>query len=194
MFKIKARFILLLLSSLTILGCSQTPSSIPLTSQLTLNKPELTYHNLQAWQIDSQDLRVARHLIEIVDGDNVAKLINEQQSLTKLIEDNLRQTWTANQLKTAKQSDYKLDIQLVEALTKVTEPTMSYEVSTDMKIKIKLQHNNKTFVKLFQSNHQWNAPFSTSISRVTEQLETQLSQLLNEIIQDKELNDKLNQF
>lgn len=190
----KMKTLILLISVLSLAGCAQTPSSIPLNPQLSLTLPKENYHNLQPWQIQSQDLRVAKHLIEIVDGDKVAKLINEQDSLRLLIENNLRKSWTEKQLKTASKSDFKVNIQLVKALSTVTESTLSYDVNSDMMIKVQLQHQGKTFVKLFQSTETWNAAFSTSVSRINTKIENQLSQLLSDIVQDNELNGKLNQF
>ena len=161
---------------------------------LSIEKGAYTYSNQQPWKISSQDERVARHVIEVVDGDNVAQLVNEQQSLRLLVQDSLTQAWVDNQLKVDQNSDYKLDIKLVKVLATVTEASVSYDVSSQMMIKVALTHNGKAFIKLFRSNKQWNSAFSTNISNITERLNKQLSFLLIQIVEDQELNSQMQKF
>ncbi|TEW54371.1 hypothetical protein E2R68_08850 [Psychromonas sp. RZ22] len=185
---------LIIATLLILMGCSTIPADLNINSKQPLETGTYQFSNPHAWQINSQDYRIARHLIEIVDGDNVAQLINERQSLRVLVENNLKQAWITNKLKTANVSDYKVDIRLIKALTTVTEGAVSYNASTQMIIKVQLTYQDKSFVKLFRSNNQWEAPFSTNVSRIREELNKQLSQLLNQIIKDQELNDKLQKF
>ncbi|WP_166372789.1 YajG family lipoprotein [Psychromonas sp. SA13A] len=178
----------------TLASCASLPTDININPELDLEKNTYTFKQSDTWQIASQDLRVARHLIEIIDGDNVAQLINEQQSLRLLVEKSLTQAWINNKLKVNKSSEHQVNIKLIKALATVTESTLSYDVDSQMVIKIELNYQGKNFVKLFRSNKQWDAAFSTSAAGITEQLNVQISQLLNQIIQDPELNSKLQQF
>jgi len=178
----------------TLASCASLPTDININPELDLEKNAYTFNKSDTWQIGSQDLRVARHLIEIVDGDNVAQLINEQHSLRLLVEKSLTQAWINNKLKVNQSSEHRVNIKLVKALATVTESTLSYDVDSQMVIKVELSYQGKNFVKLFRSNKQWDAAFSTSAAGVTEQLNVQISQLLNQIIQDPELNSKLQQF
>ena len=178
----------------TLASCASLPTDININPELDLEKNTYTFKQSDTWQIASQDLRVARHLIEIIDGDNVAQLINEQQSLRLLVEKSLTQAWINNKLKVNKSSEHQANIKLIKALATVTESTLSYDVDSQMVIKIELNYQGKNFVKLFRSNKQWDAAFSTSAAGITEQLNVQISQLLNQIIQDPELNSKLQQF
>lgn len=194
MLKIYFKSLFIIVSLFTLISCASLPTDISISPELDLQKAAYTFTNKKAWQVDSQDLRVARHLIEIVDGNNVAQLINEQQSLRLLVESNLTRAWVSNGLKVQKVSDYKVDIKLIKALATVTEATLSYDVASQMIIKIELSHQGNTFVKLFRSNKQWEAAFSTDAVDITKQLNAQLSLLLNQILEDQELNTKLQQF
>lgn len=194
MFKIYLKSIFSISSLLLLMSCAVRPTYIDISPTMTLEPAAYSFDNQQPWAVNSQDLRVARHLIEIVDGDNVAELINGQRSLRSIIKDNLTQSWLANGLNIDKASDQQVNIQLIKSLATVTETTLSYDVKSQMIVKIQLKSKHKTFAKLFRSNHQWDAPFSTSTVRINEELNIQLSQLLNQIIQDQELNAKLQQF
>lgn len=194
MLKIYFKSLSIVVGLFTLMSCASLPTDIKINPELELEKDAYTFTNTEAWQINSQDLRVARHLIEVIDGNNVAQLINEQQSLRLLIESNLTRAWVSNKLKTNEASDYKVNIKLIKALATVTESTLSYEVASQMIIKIELSNQSSTFVKLFRSNKQWDAAFSTNASNITEELNTHLSQLLNQVLQDQELNTKLQKF
>ncbi|MBB1271966.1 MULTISPECIES: YajG family lipoprotein [Psychromonas] len=189
-----SKLVAMLTLLLTLASCASLPTDININPELDLEKNAYTFNKSDTWKIGSQDLRVARHLIEIIDGDNVAQLINEQQSLRLLVEKSLTQAWINNKLKVNKSSEHQVNIKLIKALATVTESTLSYDVDSQMVIKVELNYQGKNFVKLFRSNKQWDAAFSTSAAGITEQLNVQISQLLNQIIQDPELNSKLQQF
>ena len=185
---------LLISSLLTLISCATVPTDINIIPDLDLKVGTYSFNNDNVWQIGSQDLRVERHLVQIVDGDKVAQLINEHQSVRLLIEKNLSEAWANNKLNIVNQSDYKIDIKLIKALATVEEAAVSYEVKSEMVIKIQVTHQGNIYVKLFKSNSQWEGPFTASISRITKELSVQLSELLNQIVQDQELNDKIEQF
>ncbi|WP_409439722.1 YajG family lipoprotein [Psychromonas sp. GE-S-Ul-11] len=194
MFKMCCKWLLLNISLFTLLGCASTPTYTNITPQVNLEQNRQAFTNLQPWKIDSQDLRIARHVIEITDGDGVAKLINEQQSLRLLVEKSLTKAWLENGLKTDANSDYQVDIKLVKAIAKVTESTFSYDASSQMVVDVALTHRGKHFHKIFRSNKQWDGVFSNQIDGITDQLNKQLSLLLKQIIEDQELNSQLQQF
>lgn len=188
------QWLLLSVSLFTLLGCAATPTYTNITPQLNLESNTVILSNQQPWNIDSQDLRVARHIIEVSNGDGVAKLINEQQSLRSLVEKSLTEAWVDNGLRTDNNSDYQINIKLVKALAKITESTLSYDAASQMVIDVVLTHQGKYFHKIFRSNKQWDGAFTNQIDGITEQLIKQLSLLLKQIIEDQELNGQLQQF
>jgi len=194
MFKMCYKWFLLSISLFALLGCSTTPTYTNITPQLTLEKNGQTFTNFEPWKIDSKDLRIARHVIEITDGDGVAKLINEQQSLRLLVEKSLTQAWIDHGLKINSNSDYQVEIKLVKALAKVTESTFSYDASSQIVIDVALSHQGKHFHKIFRSTKQWDGAFNNQIGGITDQLNKQLSLILKQIIEDQELNSQLQAF
>lgn len=181
-------------SLLTLISCASVPTDINIIPDLDLKAGTYTFTSEKSFQVNSQDLRIERHLVQIVDGEKVAQLINEHQSIRLLIEKNLSEAWTNNKLNLVDQSEYKIDIKLIKALATVKEAAVSYEVKSELILKIQVMHQGNIYVKLFKSNNQWEGPFTASISRITKELSVQLSELLNQIIQDEELNDKLQNF
>lgn len=181
-------------SLLTLISCAVIPTDINIIPDLDLKAGTYTFTNQNAWQVDSKDLRIERHLVQIVDGEKVAQLINEHQSVRLLIEKNLSDTWLNNKLKIADQSDYKINIKLIKALATVEEKTVSYQVKSELILRIQVVHQGNIYVKSFKSNNQWEGPLTASIPRITKEMSAQFAELLNQIVQDEELNDKLQKF
>ena len=181
-------------SLFALISCASVPTDINISPDLNLKADTYAFSNENEWKINSQDLRIARHLVQIVDGDKAAKLINERESMRLLIDRNLSQAWLYNKLKVADQSKYKINIKLVRALATVTEAAISHEVKSEFIIQIQLINQANEYTKLFSSNNQWEASFTADIPDITKKLSLQLSELLNQIIQDRELNDNLQKF
>lgn len=186
----------LILSILLLSACSNTPSSLQLTPKIDENITATSIKSNKQWLIGSQDLRTERYLIAISSGDDVATLINESTSTRALVEKTLQAHWIKQgHLFTHKNSNNdKIEIQLLKLLAEVEQSTMSHETDINLIIKVQLKSNDTTFSKTFRSHYEEKAPLNASVNDLTEQLNTQLSQLLDQIVQDTELNDKLLQL
>ncbi|WP_022940244.1 YajG family lipoprotein [Psychromonas hadalis] len=188
--------ICLLLPILLLSACANTPTSLKLTPQLdeniTINKIE----SEKIWSVNSIDLRNARYLIAISSGDKVATLIHESTSSRLTIEKTLYGHWLKQgyHLSNKKQNDKQIEIQLIKLLAEVEQGSLSHETDINMVIKVQLNTDKITFSKTFRSHYEEKAPFSVDIKALTTQLNTQLSQLLDQIVQDPELNAKLAQL
>ena len=186
----------LLLSALFLSACSSTPSSVQLTPKLDKNITLTKVEDNKQWLLNSQDLRAERYLIAISSGDDVATLINESVSTRTLIEKTLQTHWVkqGHQFANSSINGYQIDIQLLKLLAEVEQNTVSHETDINVVIKIKLKSNKTSFSKTFRSHFEEEAPFSPSIEDLTTKLNTQLSKLLNQVVQDQEFNDKLKQL
>jgi uncharacterized lipoprotein len=190
----RMRLIVLMLSTFFLLSCSSTPTTMLLEPELINSGKAQALSNNVNWSLSSQDQRIAHYLIEITTGDDVATLINEQKSSRLIIQQALYDEWMTRDLIITENSSYKIDIQLIKLLAQVEQSSFSHQVNADIVIRVELSSEQKTFNKTFKSHFHSKRPFTANSVKVSEQLNTQLSQLLNQIIQDPELNSKLQQF
>lgn len=186
----------LFLSILFLSACSSTPNSLQLTPQVNENNITTLIKSDHSWLLNSQDLRTAHYLIAISSGDDVATLINESSSTRAMIEKTLQNQWLKQGLTFSanRYNDYQIDIQLIELLAEVEQSTFSHESNINVVIKVQLNSDKTTFSKTFRSHYQQEATLKVNINTLTQQLNTQLSQLLEQILQDSELNAKLQQL
>lgn len=186
----KAYRAVLIVSAVLLMACSTSPSSVELQPELSLKDGDLLQDSL-IWRVGSQDKRIAQYLIEITKGDNAARLINESRNSRVIIENVLRQQWIKQGLTIQADGANIIDIQLIKLLAKVEQNSLSYKIDSNIIIIVKLHAGNKKFSKTFNSRFGKEGVFTADVEKVTEQLNDQLSQLLNEIVQDSELNAKL---
>ncbi len=118
----------------------------------------------------------------------------ESQSSRRLIEKKLSNKWKENGLLITENSSKKATVKLVKLLTQVQPGSVSYDAKTTMIVIVELNNGVTVFTKTFRSRAYQEAAFSANAKKLTTQLNTQLSQLLNEIVQDSELNAKLLQL
>lgn len=181
------------ISVFLLVACSTTPLSIQLQPKIELNQNAPLLSNKIDWQVKSQDQRIVQYLIEITNGKDAAKLINETQSSRLLITNTLQQQWNKRGLTFADSSTNIIEIQIINLLAKVDQKTLHHNTRIKIVLNIKLTTNNSVFTKTFISNTTQEGPFKADIEEINNQLNAQLSKLLNKIVQDPELNDKLQQ-
>lgn len=182
-----------LLSTLFLVACSSTPTSLALTPKLDGKVATNDIQRPQSWLIKSKDLRTARYLIAISSGDDVAELINESSSTRLAIEKTLQNHWQkqGHQFTDNQDNSHQIEVQLVKLLAEVEQATLSHETEINAIIKIQLKTNLTTYSKTFRSHYERTSPFSAKVDSLGTQLNTQLSQLLEQIVEDEELNSKL---
>jgi len=185
---------ILLLSLFLLAACTTSPLSIQLHPQLTDKESRAQLEGQIEWQINSEDLRIAHHLIEITDGEKAALLVNESQSSRLIIENALQQQWRQSGLNFKTDSVNKITIGLLRLLAEVEQNSLTHNTSSQIVLKVELSNEKRVFSKFFRSRFTKEGPFTADIKKVAAQLNTQLSQLLNEIVQDQEVNAKLLQL
>lgn len=184
---------ILIISAVLLMACSASPSSVQMQPEVSVKQTEQLQGDL-TWRIGSQDQRIAHYLIEIVNGDNAARLINESRNSRAITEQVLQNQWIKQGLVIQADSPNIIDIQLIKLLAEVEQNSLSYKLDSNIIITVKLYADNKIFSKTFKSRFAKEGAFTADVKKVSEQLNDQLSQLLNEILQDSELNDKLQKF
>ena len=190
----KISLVIFIIISVLSAGCSTPPVSMRVQPTLLKNQTTIPFTSKTVWNINSQDHRIAQYLIEVTKGKGAATLVNESQSSRLIIENALQQEWQKYGLLTNTDSTNKINIEIIKLLAKVQQNPVNHTINSNIIINVKLKTENNVFSKIFRSHATKEAPFSADINKTGKQLNIQLSQLLNEIIQDPELNAKLHQL
>lgn len=180
-----------ILSTLLLIACTTPQTSVKLEPELSIKPSDNLTSNKVSWNIKSQDRRIAHYLIEISEGDGVAKLINESSSSRSLVENMLIKEWQQQGLTVDYDSRNIITVQLLKLLANVEQKQLSFDNKADIAIRIEVKTASDTFTKTYKSRFKQEGVFNADSDKISHQLSIQLSQLLNEIVQDPELNSQL---
>ncbi len=185
---------LLIIAPLLLVACTSSPISMQLQPELTVTQTSEPLISKSSWAINSQDHRIEKYLIEVSKGEKAATLINESQSSRLIIETALQQQWHKKGLRFNAESSNKINIELIKLLAKVEQKTLTHNIATKIVIKVELSSRAQTFSKIFTLQSTKKGVFTANTQKLGEQLNTQLAQVLNEIIKDPQLHVKLQQL
>jgi len=190
----RIRTCMLITSTVLLISCASPITSIQLQPTLLSPDQGIQLSNEKAWDVMSQDYRIEQYLIEVINGRNAATLINESKSSRLLIEKTLKKQWQKEGLNFALNSTNQMTIKIVKLLASVKQTTVNYATDSNIIINVQLKTPEKQFNKVFKSHFTKEGPFGVDIDDTGKQLNTQLSELLEQIINDPELNNKLQQL
>lgn len=188
----KTQFLLPALLISGVLGlsaCSSQPQQVTLTPSIEVN--DSAQHSIIA-AIKSQDLRSNRFLISIhQEGEEQAQLISSGNNLRQSIEQQLSSAWQQQGIGFVPDSPNLITIDILELANKVEESSVKHTASSVMRLKVTIDTPQKTLSKQFRSTHTNEGAFSVNVSKQSEAMSQQLSELLTQIANDPQLIEVL---
>ncbi len=189
---LKTQFLLPALLISGVLGlsaCSSQPQQVALTPSIEVNNS--AQHSIIA-AIKSQDLRSNRFLISIhQEGEEQAQLISSGNNLRQNIEQQLSSAWQQQGIGFVPDSPNLITIDILELANKVEESSVKHAASSVMRLKVTIDTPHKTLSKQFRSTHTNEGAFSVNVSKQSEAMSQQLSELLTQIANDPQLIEVL---
>ena len=174
-------------------SCAKTPSHLILAPELNL--PTVSnYQNKQA-QLNVTDLRIARHIIQVLHKGEAADLMTSQQILSESIKQVLkkefeRQGLSLKQTANNETVDNEIEVFIDEALIVVNQETMSYQAKSNISLRIKVINTEQTLTKTFNSVNNRNGSLIADIAVLEFDFNQQLTNTLINIL----TNDEVIQF
>ena len=174
-------------------SCAKTPSHLILAAELNL--PTVSnYQNKQA-QLNVTDLRIARHIIQVLHKGEAADLMTSQQILSESIKQVLkkefeRQGLSLKQTANNETVDNEIEVFIDEALIVVNQETMSYQAKSNISLRIKVINTEQTLTKTFNSVNNRNGSLIADIAVLEYDFNQQLTNTLINIL----TNDEVIQF
>ena len=174
-------------------SCAKTPSHLILAPELNL--PTVSnYQNKQA-QLNVTDLRIARHIIQVLHKGEAADLMTSQQILSESIKQVLkkefeRQGLSLKQTANNETVDNEIEVFIDEALIVVNQETMSYQAKSNISLRIKVINTEQTLTKTFNSVNNRNGSLIADIAVLEYDFNQQLTNTLINIL----TNDEVIQF
>jgi uncharacterized lipoprotein YajG len=153
----------------------------------SLAKPSSAIINNQTISLDVSDLRIKKHLVEIVYDDKATKLIYTERLLAGVINDSLTMPLAKQGMVIAKQSSNEITLAINKTNISVKQSLATYTADTVIELQVTVNNQIKTLTKSFQTVAQSNGLLSVDIAVLERDFNQELSALLSQIISDKDI-------
>ncbi len=183
--------------TLLLSACSSTPKSLIIAPELITSANEQAYsaiYNNKIAAIDVQDLRANRHILQILRSNKAAEIINSAQEIKAVIKKSLTQILTRQGLTLSDNSTQKIHLFIDSALINVQQSLVKYNANNEIVLRIEIQDQDKTLNKVFRSHGKSNGPLTADLAVLERDFNQQLAQLINQIVNDKEVQQFIKQL
>ena len=174
------------LLSAFLISCSVLPTHVVVAPEL-LSLNNANYQNKQA-TFTVNDLRVAKHVIQILRKDEAAQLMTSQDTLTNIIEQSLLPHYKKQGLMINNAASNHIEVLIDKALINVDQTLMSYKVTNIIALRVKINNGEKTLTKNFNVKGSSNGPLKADIAVLERDFNQQLASLLTQILNHHELS------
>lgn len=187
------KLLLIFISILTLIGCSSTPpAQIALNPAAPIVKP--LAGELPTLQLTTLDTRSANFIVRFNRDEKAAKLISPAVPPRAQLETIFNQAFLDAGYTTATQSETRLELQLSNLLSDVSESSFGYKAEHIITIDLIAQQPLKVLTKTYRAKGTLEGPFSTDVAAIELELNQLLGQLTANIVNDPELNQFLQQL
>lgn len=177
--------LLLPLSSVLLIGCSNTVQNVVVAPQVSMNKSAF-YQNKNA-KITTTDLRTSNHIIQILSEGKAADLISTKASLSSIIEQQMKTSLKNNGLMLDEFSTNTIEIIVNQAQVSVKQELMKYQAQNIVELTIRAENGQQVLTKSFKTSGSSNGPLRADIAVLERDFNQQLGKLLQQIVLDKEI-------
>jgi uncharacterized lipoprotein len=188
----KSKKILLLITSLIITvilsGCTSAPSHLIIAPEIM--STSVNQHTNQQASLNVVDMRTAVHVVQILREGEAATLFSAQERLEDIIKTSLSKHWQQQGLAIQTAAVNSINIVIEKAVISVTQETLSYEVQTEIVLKVTINNGIQTLTSTFNNRGNSEGPFKADIAVLERNFNQRLANLLEQIL----ANDKINNF
>ncbi|RJG51261.1 YajG family lipoprotein [Motilimonas pumila] len=165
------------------------PQIISLNPLLPEFKPLL--NTFAPFELEVRDYRPANYIVSIADGDKVAVLIRNQQSIRSLVKKRLNQGLLEQGKVTLARHDNQLVVDVVKLLTEIEQDPNQFTLTTQVQLHATLLVNDQVqLTKQFKSQ-QVQTRINLTPEDLNQGLDLHLSNVLQQIIRHTELYQPL---
>jgi uncharacterized lipoprotein len=188
----KSKKNLLLITSLIMTfvlgGCASAPSHLIIAPEIM--STSVSQHANQQASLNVVDMRTAIHVVQILREGEAATLFSAQKRLEDIIKSSLSKHWKQQGLAIQATAINSINIAIEKAVISVTQETLSYEVQTEIVLKVSINNGIQTLTSTFNNRGNSKGPFKADIAVLERNFNQRLANLLQQIL----ANDKINNF
>jgi len=188
MIRFNRRFIysssMLLIILLT--GCADSSKTMVISPQL--NPIKTNNFTGKVVQLDVTDLRNSIHIITVFKEDQAAQLISSSSNIEQVVLSSLKESLKSSGLTLDAKGQTKVTFIINTAQIRVQQSMLNYQAKSKITLTAKIQSSEKTLTKTYNSTTNSEGALSADIAVLERDFNQQLSAVLLQIIDDKEIH------
>lgn len=167
-------------------GCASPPSHLIIAPEIMT--PSVTQHVDQQATLNVVDMRTSNHVVQILREGEAATLFSAQKRLENIIKNSLRKHWQQQGLAIQASAVNSINIEIEKAVISVTQETMSYQVQSEIVLKVSINNSVQTLISTFKNGGNSKGPFKADIAVLERNFNQRLANLLQQILTNKKIN------
>lgn len=176
-------------NTLLLSACTSSPTHLVIAPDLITNKQ--TNLQLKQLQISVQDMRPARHVMQVLKKDQPAQLFSSQQALTDAIKSALNDGFQQAGAQITQVGGNAIDVTVNKALISVDQGLVEYKASNAIVLSISIDNGEQSLQKTYRIKGSSNGPLKADVAVLERDFNQQLGKLLNDIIGDPQVHQFL---
>lgn len=180
--------IISLIMTFVLSGCASVPSHLIIAPEIM--STSIIQHADQQASLDVVDMRTAIHVVQILREGEAATLFSAQERLEDIIKSSLSKHWQEQGLAIQTNALNSINIAIEKAVISVTQETLSYEVQTEIVLKVTINNSLQTLTSTFNNRGNSEGPFKADIAVLERNFNQRLANLLQQIL----VNEKIKLF
>lgn len=184
----KIKQVLTFCLTLALFACTTTPSHIIVAPDM-MGFVNQTKYNNKTINLAVQDLRTSAHIVQIMQKDKAAVLVNSQTDLAKVMKASLVEQYAKQGLTFNSQSSNQLEIKLVSAIINVDQTVLKYSTKTQIEFAVIMRNGEQILTKNFRQSGSSNGPLSPDLAVLGRDFNQQLTKALSKLVNDVEIQN-----
>lgn len=175
-------------SYLALSGCASGTQQLIIAPQTTVKFANI-YSQINT-KLNTSDMRASTHIVQILRNDKAAELTNSATPMSIIVEKSLTDLFSQQGLAiTNTDSTSKVDITVFidAALISVQQSLMKYQANNAIVLRLQIKNSDKILTKTFNIHGKSNGPFNADLAVLERDFNQQLSDLLQQIVGDTEI-------
>lgn len=170
-------------------GCASAPSHLIIAPEIMTSSA--THHVDQQAVLQVADMRTSNHIVQILRKGEAASLFSAQERLEDIIKNNLSKHWKTKGLLIQDNAVNTINITIEKAMISVTQAIMSYQVQTEIVLKVAINNSEQTLTSTFRNSGNSKGPFQADVAIFERNFNQRLANLLQQILANEKINDFL---
>lgn len=177
---------IVLVSAVTLFGCSQKPSQMIIAPDVRTVSSN-AFAGFSA-KVSVEDLRTHLHIIEIKKEDKASHLVSNANDFAIAIEQQLTQALKSNQLQISPSNQQTFAVTINQAYVKVAQSLSRYKANSRLTLTVQVKKGESTLTKTFNSKSSSEGLLAADIAVLERDFNQQLGNLISQIVGDVEIH------